>query len=95
MMICRKEKEDLAESSKPKEIDMTLPGWGEWGGSDMTVSQRKRKRFILKPKIEAPRKDRNLQNVIINENKDTGIAEHQVSLIYNQKLNFFYKKSSI
>jgi U3 small nucleolar RNA-associated protein 14 len=75
----RKEKELLEEASKPKEVDLTLPGWGEWGGSDMKASTRKRKKFVLKPTVEAPRRDRNLENVIINETKDTGIAEHQVS----------------
>ncbi|XP_059472619.1 U3 small nucleolar RNA-associated protein 14 homolog A [Neocloeon triangulifer] len=75
----QKEKEELEAASKPKEIDMTLPGWGEWGGSNTQVSTRKRKRFILKPKVEAPRRDRNLRNVIINEEKDSGISQHQVN----------------
>ncbi|KAF4519818.1 hypothetical protein B566_EDAN006832 [Ephemera danica] len=75
----RKEKEELEESSKPKEIDLTLPGWGEWGGSGMATSTRKRKRFILKPTVELPRKDRNKHNVILYEGKDSGIASHQVN----------------
>lgn len=68
----------MEEKSKPTDVDMTLPGWGDWGGSDMKVSSRKRKKFILKPKVELPRKDRNLENVIINEKCDTGIGQHQV-----------------
>ncbi|CAB3369911.1 Hypothetical predicted protein [Cloeon dipterum] len=75
----QKEKQELNEASKPKEVDLTLPGWGEWGGSNLPVSTRKRKKFILKPKVELPRKDRNLRNVIIYEGKDSGINQHQVS----------------
>merc|ERR1712192_121216 len=39
----RAEKEALVAASKPKNIDLTLPGWGEWGGGGAVPSKRKRK----------------------------------------------------
>jgi U3 small nucleolar RNA-associated protein 14 len=79
----------LDEASKPKEVDLTLPGWGEWGGSGIKLSSRKRKRFILKPTQEAPRKDRDKRNVIIYEGKDSGLMKHQVSVVLNNYVNIF------
>ena len=38
------EKKQIEDRDKPKDIDLTLPGWGSWGGAGITVSQRKRKR---------------------------------------------------
>ena len=38
------EKRDIAERDKPKDIDLTLPGWGDWGGIGLQPSKRKRKR---------------------------------------------------
>ncbi|XP_063244005.1 U3 small nucleolar RNA-associated protein 14 homolog A [Bacillus rossius redtenbacheri] len=75
----RDEKEDMIEKSKPKDIDLTLPGWGAWGGPNIEVSKRKKRRFILKVPKNAPRRDDNKGNLIINEDKDTKIKQHQVS----------------
>ncbi|KAG1714294.1 U3 small nucleolar RNA-associated protein 14 A [Nymphon striatum] len=69
----------IVDKDTPKDIDLTLPGWGSWGGPGLKVSKRKRKRFIFKAKPALPRKDRNLGNVIINENGDRSVATHQVS----------------
>ena len=38
------EKKQIEDRDKPKDIDLTLPGWGSWGGAGITVSQKKRKR---------------------------------------------------
>ncbi|XP_071491531.1 U3 small nucleolar RNA-associated protein 14 homolog A-like [Diadema antillarum] len=75
----REEKAERVEKDKPKDIDLTLPGWGDWGGSGVLPSKRKRKRFIRKAPPQAPRRDANLPHVIINENRDKKFALHQVN----------------
>lgn len=72
------EKRKLVDDSKPEVRDLTLPGWGDWGGTGIKVSKRKRKRFAVKPTPRPPRKDSHLGAVIINENRDANIAKHQV-----------------
>ncbi|XP_066992419.2 U3 small nucleolar RNA-associated protein 14 homolog A [Anabrus simplex] len=74
-----KEKADEVEKSKPKDIDISLPGWGSWGGKNMPVNKRKKRRFIIKFPKAAPRKDENKGHLIINEDKETKILQHQVS----------------
>lgn len=39
-----KEKREAVEASKPKDVDLTLPGWGEWGGVGLKPSAKKRLR---------------------------------------------------
>ena len=39
-----REKGDMEEKQKVKDIDLTLPGWGDWGGVGLKPSRRKRKR---------------------------------------------------
>lgn len=39
-----KEKREAVEASKPKDVDLTLPGWGEWGGLGLKPSAKKRRR---------------------------------------------------
>lgn len=73
------EKKDVMDRDKPKDIDLTLPGWGEWGGQGLKMSKRKKRRFIIKAPPGPPRKDSNLGNVIISEQKDKAIAKYQVS----------------
>lgn len=75
----RKEKREEVEKSKPKDIDLTLPGWGSWGGKNVKVSKRKKKRFILKFPKDLPRKDENKGDVIIFEEENAKIKEHQVA----------------
>lgn len=75
----RKEKEEVTEKSQSQSVDMSLPGWGEWGGKNLPVSSRKKRRFIIKfPKV-ASRKDANKGGVIINEDKNDRVVSHQVS----------------
>ena len=38
------EKDAIAQRDKPKEIDLSLPGWGEWGGAGIKPSKKKKKR---------------------------------------------------
>ncbi|KAK6473666.1 U3 small nucleolar RNA-associated protein 14-like protein A-like [Huso huso] len=74
-----KDKQKQTEMSKPKDVDLTLPGWGEWGGVGLKPSKRKRRRFCIKAAPGPPRRDRNLPNVIISEKRDASIAAHQVN----------------
>ncbi|XP_067903669.1 U3 small nucleolar RNA-associated protein 14 homolog A isoform X2 [Heterodontus francisci] len=74
-----KDKQRQIDAGKPKDIDLTLPGWGEWGGQGLQPSAKKRRRFLIKAAPPPPRKDRNLPNVIISEKRDIGVAAHQVN----------------
>ncbi|XP_046529760.1 U3 small nucleolar RNA-associated protein 14 homolog A [Equus quagga] len=76
-----KEKREAVEASKPKDVDLTLPGWGEWGGVGLMPSAKKRRRFLIKIPEGPPRKDKNLPNVIINEKRNIHAAAHQVRVL--------------
>ncbi|XP_031554380.1 U3 small nucleolar RNA-associated protein 14 homolog A-like [Actinia tenebrosa] len=75
-----REKEEAMESSKGKDLDLTLPGWGDWGGPGAKVTSKKKK-FVKKAEDPPPRKDRNLAHVIINEEDDKRLAKLQVKNI--------------
>nr|XP_033800425.1 U3 small nucleolar RNA-associated protein 14 homolog A isoform X2 [Geotrypetes seraphini]XP_033800426.1 U3 small nucleolar RNA-associated protein 14 homolog A isoform X2 [Geotrypetes seraphini] len=74
-----KEKRNSEQAGKPKNIDLTLPGWGEWGGTGLKPSTKKRKRFLIRAAPGPPRKDSKLPNVIINEKRDLLATAHQVN----------------
>ncbi|CAH6779970.1 U3 small nucleolar RNA-associated protein 14 homolog A [Phodopus roborovskii] len=76
-----KEKREAIQASKPKDMDLTLPGWGEWGGMDLKPSAKKRRRFLIKAPEGPPRKDKNLPNVIISEKRNIQAAAHQVQVL--------------
>ncbi|KAM7339518.1 hypothetical protein ACRRTK_000133 [Alexandromys fortis] len=73
-----KEKREAVEANKPKDLDLTLPGWGEWVGMGLKPSAKKRRHFLLKAPESSPRKDKNLPNVILNEKRNILAAAHQV-----------------
>jgi len=73
------EKNEIIESAKPKPVDLTLPGWGDWAGAGLKVSNKKRKRFTKDLGPAPKRKDDNKANVIISEERNTKLAKHQVS----------------
>jgi len=75
------EKAALIEAKKPKDIDLTLPGWGEWGGGGAVPSKRKRKRFTVKAPPVHKRKDENTGHLILNTEKDDMLRTHQVSSV--------------
>ncbi|KAM6413476.1 U3 small nucleolar RNA-associated protein 14 homolog A [Rhynochetos jubatus] len=75
----RREKRKAEEATKPRVVNLVLPGWGEWGGVGLEPSARKRKRFLLKPPPAPPRKDQHLPHVIISERRNIHAAAHQVS----------------
>lgn len=60
------EKREIIAEDGDKEVDVTLPGWGSWGGTDIVP----KKKYIKKVKgvvNEKNRQDFNLDKVIINE----------------------------
>ncbi|XP_043493693.1 U3 small nucleolar RNA-associated protein 14 homolog A isoform X1 [Polistes fuscatus] len=75
----RKEKEEEIKKSQPEDIDLTLPGWGSWGGTNIKPSTRKKKQFIINVPKEEPRRDENKGDVIIIEDDHAKIREHQVN----------------
>lgn len=74
----RQEKEDEINKDKPEDINLTLPGWGAWGGKGVKPQKRKRNRFILKAPPKMPRRDENKGDIIIKEYKDPKLAVHKV-----------------
>ncbi|XP_077395802.1 U3 small nucleolar RNA-associated protein 14 homolog A [Festucalex cinctus] len=74
-----KDKKSQENSDKPAVVDMTLPGWGEWGGAGLKPSLRKRRRFRVKPAPPAPRKDDKLPSVIFSEKRNSSLTLHQVN----------------
>jgi len=77
----RAEKAKLIEATKPKDVDLTLPGWGEWGGGGLKPSKKKRKRFTIKAPPAEKRRDENKGNLIINVDKDDKIRAHKVGKV--------------
>lgn len=47
----KREKDDEEKKNGPQEIDMTLPGWGSWGGSGINPSKQKTKRKLILRKL--------------------------------------------
>ncbi|KAM7380962.1 hypothetical protein PAMP_004226 [Pampus punctatissimus] len=74
-----KEKRQQEDAGKPKVVDLTLPGWGEWGGTGLKLSRSKRRRFRIKTAPPPPRKDQALPSVIISEARNSSISLHQVN----------------
>ncbi|XP_048815281.1 U3 small nucleolar RNA-associated protein 14 homolog A isoform X1 [Lagopus muta] len=74
-----REKHKAEEAAKPQPLNLVLPGWGEWGGTGLKPSNKKIKRFLIKPAPAPPRKDQHLPHVIISEQRNIHAAAHQVS----------------
>ncbi|KAF9355937.1 hypothetical protein BGX34_010178 [Mortierella sp. NVP85] len=78
-----KEKMEVMEEDKPKDVDMTLPGWGAWGGK----GAKKKKNVVVKKAqpgdgVEiSKRKDAKLAHVIINEKRDKKAAAYAVTQV--------------
>lgn len=78
----KEEKKQIVNASTPKDIDLTLPGWGEWGGSGLKISKQKKKRFIIKAPPAPARRDDNKGSLIINEDKNVLMRRQQVSIFF-------------
>uniref|UniRef100_A0AAR2JNU7 UTP14C small subunit processome component n=1 Tax=Pygocentrus nattereri TaxID=42514 RepID=A0AAR2JNU7_PYGNA len=74
-----KDKRKQEKAGQAEVVDLTLPGWGEWGGVGLKPSKRKRRKFRLKAPAPPLRKDQNLPDVIISEKRNSSVANHQVS----------------
>ncbi|XP_077165439.1 U3 small nucleolar RNA-associated protein 14 homolog A [Paroedura picta] len=83
-----KEKRQAEQESKPKVVDLVLPGWGEWGGTGLKPSTKKKRRFLIKPAPGPPRRDQHLPHVILSEKRNISAAAHQVN-----QLPFPYESS--
>jgi U3 small nucleolar RNA-associated protein 14 len=65
------EKREIMEEDTPKDQDLTLPGWGAWGGKGL----KDRKNVVIKKALPGEgvaankRKDAKLGNVIISEKR--------------------------
>ncbi|XP_012408699.1 U3 small nucleolar RNA-associated protein 14 homolog A isoform X1 [Sarcophilus harrisii] len=77
----QREKREAEKASEPKDIDLCLPGWGQWGGAGLAISARKRRRFLIKAPKASPRKDKSLPNVVITEKRNVHAAAHQVNVL--------------
>ncbi|XP_077416098.1 U3 small nucleolar RNA-associated protein 14 homolog A [Vanacampus margaritifer] len=75
-----KDKKNQENSEKPTVVDMTLPGWGEWGGVGLNPSLKKRRRFRVEMPPPAPRKDQKLSGVILSEKRNSSLSLHQVNM---------------
>lgn len=85
------EKNEAIEMDKPKVIDTTLPGWGEWGGAGLSVSKKKKQKFTKEAGPAPKRKDLGNPNVIINEKINSSFTKHQVNMVpfpYSNKAEF-------
>ncbi|XP_040005138.1 U3 small nucleolar RNA-associated protein 14 homolog A [Xiphias gladius] len=76
-----RDKRKEEDAGKPKVVDLTLPGWGEWGGTGLKPSNTKRRRFRIKTALPPPRKDQQLPSVIISEKRNSSNSLHQVNLL--------------
>ncbi|XP_037082339.1 U3 small nucleolar RNA-associated protein 14 homolog A-like [Pollicipes pollicipes] len=75
----REEKEATIDADKPKDIDMALPGWGDWGGQNIKMSAKKRRRLLFRAPKGPPRKDHHLGHVILSEKRNEALRAHQPS----------------
>lgn len=75
----KKEKEKEIQKDQPKDLDLTLPGWGSWGGKNIKIPARKRAKFLIKRPKKEKRKDENKGNVIIIEEEEAKIQKHLVN----------------
>lgn len=75
-----RDKEEEAKKNGPQEIDMSLPGWGSWGGSGIDpAKQRPKRRLVLKFPAAEKRRPENEGSVVIIENGDEKLKKHRVA----------------
>ncbi len=74
----KSEKAAEVEKGRPKDLDLTLPGWGSWGGEGLKVSKRKRRRFTVRAPPPPKRRDENRGHLILSEKEDEKMKKHQV-----------------
>ena len=40
----RQDKREDIDKNKPKDLDLSLPGWGSWGGAGLKIPKKKKQR---------------------------------------------------
>ncbi|KAG7503277.1 U3 small nucleolar RNA-associated protein 14-like A-like [Solea senegalensis] len=90
-----KDKRKQEDVGKPKVVDLTLPGWGEWGGMGSKPSRNKRRKFRIRTVPRPPRKDQHLPSVIISEKRNSSISLHQVNSLPSPFVNHTQFESTI
>lgn len=73
------ERADEKRKNEPEDVVLTLPGWGSWGGNGIQPRKQRTKKLILKFPVVEPRKEENKGNVIIVDNDNRKLRDHQVS----------------
>ncbi|KAG7924710.1 hypothetical protein KL925_005141 [Ogataea polymorpha] len=74
------EKHEVEELEGDKEIDLTLPGWGDWAGGNY----KKKKKIVKTINGVVPsdkRKDKNKKGVIVNERVNKKNAKYQAGSV--------------
>uniref|UniRef100_A0A0P4WQM7 Uncharacterized protein n=1 Tax=Scylla olivacea TaxID=85551 RepID=A0A0P4WQM7_SCYOL len=74
------EKAEAIKKDQTSSMSLALPGWGDWTGPNMKMSNRKIKKFRLRV-AHAPRKDSHIGHVLYNEKADvhTNLRKAMVS----------------
>lgn len=74
-----KEKRAMIQADAPQEQDMTLPGWGSWGGKGVRHRQKKHPALIKKIDGLDPsrRKDFGMEHVMFNERQDKKASKYK------------------
>ncbi|KXN69667.1 small-subunit processome [Conidiobolus coronatus NRRL 28638] len=79
------EKQQVIESQTAKDEDITLPGWGSWGGENRKPKKRLFKQAKPGSGIDQDkRKDRKLNHVIINEVHNPKLEKYTVRGVPSQ-----------
>ncbi|RCI02563.1 hypothetical protein CU098_011407, partial [Rhizopus stolonifer] len=81
-VVAEFEEEKLAEIAEDgdKEEDLTLPGWGSWGGSGVKVKKNKKKIIkVTKGLAAEKRRDAKLARVIISEKANAKTDKYQAT----------------
>lgn len=73
------ERDDERRKNEPEDVVLTLPGWGSWGGNGIQPRKQRTKKLILKFPVVEPRKEENKGHVIIVDNDNRKLRDHQVS----------------
>uniref|UniRef100_A0A914RID3 RRP15-like protein n=1 Tax=Parascaris equorum TaxID=6256 RepID=A0A914RID3_PAREQ len=70
------EKSAIEEQEKPKDLDLTLQGWGSWIGPGIASKKKDRRAFVVKAE-KKKRKDQGRNGLIISEAVDSSIDKVQ------------------
>ncbi|KAI8813476.1 Utp14 protein-domain-containing protein [Cladochytrium replicatum] len=74
----QEEKQRVIEEDAPREVDLTMPGWGSWAGAGLKAKVNKV--VVTEPGLAgvaaSERKDSHLQHVIINEKRIRKVAKY-------------------